>query len=221
MKRYFVLFVLILVAGCSGQPPAGGNGPVGKHREPKPVHSPAVTVPAGQEQRLAEIKVRLRDPNPEARQTAARELGQTRDPAAVPLCLALLDDEDLYVQVYAIQSLRMLRDERALPTLCRMLDEDHDPLVYSNIMRTLETIGSRDAVPALIHATRSRDPSVRYDAARALGELGDSRAVAALEALLEDEDTPERRDKRGVIQTTNGDRVCDQARRSLEKIREQ
>jgi len=61
-------------------------------------------------------------------------------------------------------------------------------LAARNAVRRLVRIG-RPAVPALIEATRHRDPWARSWAGQALGQIGDPRAAPALKALLRDPNT--------------------------------
>ena len=155
----------------------------------------------------------------EARRTAAYELGQSRDPQAAARLLAALDDADLYVKTYAIQSLATLKAKDAVAPCCALLRSDAPPLVLVNAIKALATIGDPAAVPALIEATRHENAFVRHDAAWALGEFADPRAIPALEALLADTTIPVERDESGLTSQTSIYSVSDHAQRSLAKIR--
>jgi HEAT repeat protein len=74
----------------------------------------------------------------------------------------------------------------------------------------------REAVPVLIEMTGHLDAFVRQDAARALGELGDRRAIPALSALLSDHTKPYRRTENGSV--SNIHTVAQVARAALEQV---
>lgn len=155
----------------------------------------------------------------EKRRTAAYELGQNGSSLAVPHLIAALDDADLQVRIYAIQSLRDLRDPLAVQPLCELLEKQSaEPLIVSNIMRALGAIRSNQALPTLLEALRSDDPFTRYDAAFALGEIGDPSAIPALEKLSTDTTMPERAAGQGGAQSTVYS-VGEQAQRAIELLR--
>jgi hypothetical protein len=71
------------------------------------------------------------------RKTAAWELGQTGNAAAIPLLLAALGDGNQDVKIYAIQALSELRSKEAVPALCKYLKEESTRLILSNSLRAL------------------------------------------------------------------------------------
>lgn len=155
----------------------------------------------------------------EKRRTAAYELGGSTDPDAVSKLLDALDDPDLYVRVYAIQSLRDLKDSQAVPRLCRLLEEQaSEPLIVSNVTKALGSIGSPKAIPTLVAALESDDAFTRYDAAYALGEIGDPSAIPVLEKLLSDKTKPESHDDNGLLQNSTLYTVGEQAQRAIDMI---
>jgi HEAT repeat protein len=127
-----------------------------------------------------------------------------------------LQDSDVDVRRSSIQSLTALRDHKSVPMLTALLATERETRVIGNIIRALTAINDRDAVPALIDMTRHTFAGVRYDAAKALGTLGDRRAIPALTLLCDDTVRPEEWSRRGGHLWP--DRVCDQARRSLQSL---
>jgi HEAT repeat protein len=99
----------------------------------------------------------------EARRMAAWALGFLADDHATPALVRALSDrtEDTEVRVYAAEALGHLQPERG-----------HD-----------------EALAALLHALTDREPAVRFWAAFALGNLGDDRAIPALQRLAERDST--------------------------------
>lgn len=155
----------------------------------------------------------------EARRRAAYELGEFNDSRATAQLLAALDDQDIYVRTYAMQSLAKLKAKDAVGPCCALLQADQPRLVHVNAIRALGEIGDPAAVPALIEATRHANAFVRHDAAWALGELGDPHAMEALEALLSDKTIPVEKDEDGFTSQTSIYSVSDQAERALSRIR--
>ena len=165
------------------------------------------------------LAAQLTSDDVQARRTAAYELGRSKDRNAVARLLAALDDPDMYVRTYAIQSLKDLRAKEAVAPCCALLSSDAPQLVLVNAIKALADIRDPVAVPALIDATRHENAFIRHDAAWALGEFADARAIPALEALLADKAVPVERDKDGLPTQTSIYSVADHAQRSLDKIR--
>jgi HEAT repeat protein len=69
---------------------------------------------------------------------------------------------------------------------------DGQPNVRASVVTSLGMLKDRRAVPLLIGALQRDDNSyVRWHAARALGELGDARAVGPLQVIEADENEDE------------------------------
>jgi len=136
---------------------------------------------------------------------------------ALDVLLHCLQDPDPDVRRYSVQSLAAHRSRQSVPMLTALLATEKETLVLGNIIRALTEINDRGAVPALIDVTRHPFAGVRYEAARALGALGDRRAIPALTLLCDDVVRPEERDATGGARRWP-DRVCDQARRSLQSL---
>ena len=136
----------------------------------------------------------------EERRNAAYGLGKHDDVNVAPRLIDLLSDPDLYVRVYAIQTLRDIKDERAVLPLCELLDKPNpEDLIPSNVTRALAAIGDRRAVPTLIKALESPDSFTRSDAAYALGEIGDPSAIPSLRQLEHDATLPRRYHDNGGV----------------------
>ena len=154
------------------------------------------------------------------RLAAIHALGRLTGMEAEQLVLSQLAEPDLDIRRVAIESLADLRSGVAVPALIALLHPGMERLILINVIGALRRIGDVRAVPALIAATCYANPWARYDAAQALGELGDRQAISALQALLDDTLRPEERDANGGLRATTTYRICDQARMALEKLRQ-
>jgi HEAT repeat protein len=127
----------------------------------------------------------LRNEEVSVRRDAAETLGKMGDVRAVePLLTAAVSDTDAIVRSSAAMALQHVDEARAVKSLIGVLCE-------ANWFRrwyateALVRIG-KNAVPALVAALEDPDSNVRRHAARALGKIGEARAVKPLAAALRD-----------------------------------
>jgi aminopeptidase N len=154
---------------------------------------------------------------------AARALGRTRDPAALALLVEMLERPSWFdvVRAGAIDGLAALRDERAASYL-------RDGVRYGQPSRARRAAAL--SLPKVVADRKTRDtlelllddpdPLVRIDVVRALGDLGDANARAALSERVDIEsDARVRRRLREVIRDlAEPRRDADQARDDIEKL---
>jgi HEAT repeat protein len=129
--------------------------------------------------RLAELGSSSRS----MRREAVEALGKLRDARAVEPLIVALEDDDWWVRSGAARALRKLGDTRAVEPLIAVL-RDEEELVRQHALRALGQIWQLPDLTRL----GSNDRSVQEEAAEALGELGDTRAVEPLIAALKDKD---------------------------------
>ncbi|MFB6128426.1 MAG: HEAT repeat domain-containing protein [Halorhabdus sp.] len=91
----------------------------------------------------------------------------------------------------AIRVLGKIGDDRAVETLVDFLDGD--PALQRVTLRALGEIGSQEATQAVANCLAEDNDSVRSSAARALGLLGDTRAIDPLADVLAGDDADEAR----------------------------
>jgi HEAT repeat protein len=122
--------------------------------------------------------------NPNNRWWALRALAVIRDPQ-VPLQLReALRDPDYTIRQCAALGLSHQSDLDAIPDLIQALD-DKDSLVVRLAGDALTAVGG-PAVTALIETLESGSNGARVEAARALGVIGDTRAIPAMFDAWED-----------------------------------
>jgi len=95
----------------------------------------------------------------------------------------------LMLRVHAVCMLADMKDEMAVPALCKVLRQDPSPLSRHEAAFSLGQLGFKSAVPALLEAM-AKDESVlvRHESAVALGSIGDEGAKEGLEEACRDAD---------------------------------
>ena len=125
----------------------------------------------------------LQDKGQSVRGNAARALAKIGDVRAVDPLIAALDDEEKTVRHAAVSALGEIGDVRAVgPLIAAFDDEDW---VRHLALKALVPFGPL-AVDPLTAALEDASGSVREAAARALGEIGETRTVPSLIAALDD-----------------------------------
>lgn len=122
---------------------------------------------------------------------ASEVLRQVGKPAVMPLISALNGDKETIIWK-AAEILGEIRDERAVePLIALLLDESKDEWNRGHYVATsLGKIGDVGAVEPLIKlASRHTEDMLTCMSVRALGDIGNRRAVDHLVAILEDERT--------------------------------
>ena len=99
------------------------------------------------------------------------------------LALAALSDPDRDVRVQAVRLLATFHDNRAIQPLLNALADEHWSVRESAEYAVLNL--QKKAFPHLLKTLESTSWTQRFRAARLLGEIGDSRAIKPLEALLQ------------------------------------
>jgi HEAT repeat protein len=126
----------------------------------------------------------LRDQAPEVRRAVVSKLINDPAPGTTDALLAALQDErDPRVASWLLSALGRLRERGALTPAVRWLDH---PDAGASAVKALAAIGTSTAVRHIRSALTDglRTPHVRATAARALGELGDRKAVDLLLPLI-------------------------------------
>jgi HEAT repeat protein len=131
------------------------------------------------------LKGFLQDPNEEVRWWAVRSLAEIHDPEVIPLLLQALNDPKPAVRQCAALALRHQTDPAAIHPLIQALSLP-DRLMARLAADALIAIGE-ETVPALIDVLQNNSQGARLEAARALGEIGDPRAIPALFNALDED----------------------------------
>lgn len=128
----------------------------------------------------------IHDKRPAMRESAAHVLGLVGNASAIPVLTAALSDPASNVRAQAIKALGRIKDPAAVPPLLSAL-RGADEQTGSQIFAALVQLG-HFAVPPLIENMSSNSAWLRWQCARALGEIGDQRAIPVLVRALTDVD---------------------------------
>jgi aminopeptidase N len=177
--------------------------------------------------RAAEVlkKIVLRDPSYLVEAEAARALGATRQAAAFDTLLDVIDRPSWadVVRGGAIDGLANLRDERAVPHVVARTRYGYPTRGRRAAISALPKLASdRKARETLEDLLEEKDPYLRVDVVRAIGDLGDSKARGALTRQLDrDLDGRVRRRIREALRDLGGAsrREADRLREELDALR--
>ena len=137
---------------------------------------------------IRHLAAALDDPSPRVRSAAAQALSHLPAAAARGPLLSATRDADAWVRYYAVRSLGEVREPSAVPRLSELAASD--PAMHVRIA-ALETIGAIDgptAIDTLLPYVADEHADLAAAALRALGEVCDDRAAAALKGALRSPD---------------------------------
>ncbi len=128
----------------------------------------------------------LKTGQPDERAEAIKYVGDNQYAPAVPLLAQLVEESDPGTRYLAAQALGKIGDEAesAVSSLLIAL-RANDMYLRVAVTSALINIGN-PSVPGLIKALFDRNKAVRRAAAKALGKIGNPRAIQALEVAVKD-----------------------------------
>lgn len=127
----------------------------------------------------------LADTDPRIRWTAAYLLGLRGADESIPHLRDMLERGALPERMRAVEALANVRREESAFVLILALEMRGTPMHHA-AWRSLNDLGKL-AAPALTQALEHQDEHIRWHAARALGQIGDTRAIETLATGLCDE----------------------------------
>jgi HEAT repeat protein len=144
-----------------------------------------VTARIERERALAEQLAHTRE---DARVSAALALAEDESLEPSPPLLAALGDESWRVRRVAVEGLARRAAPEAIMALLASVRENHHNLGILNSALQVLAMSDVDTLSPLVEFLQGEDPDLRMQAALALGEQRDARAVPALIDALGDED---------------------------------
>jgi HEAT repeat protein len=160
--------------------PGHASGPQGKNEDAARRVAVLDALARGGSRSISALVSALRSNDDDVAMYAATALGESRDPAAVPHLIRLLQHPDLNVAQAAIDALGKLRAQSAAAPIEAMLEAD--PWLRFAAAHALGEIGHPGSVHALMRA--ASDPAISELAVEALGKIATVPAVAVLADLL-------------------------------------
>ncbi len=117
---------------------------------------------------------------------AIHQLVKIGKPAVLPL-IDLLHDEDMEAKSFGVDCLGRLKDQRAIDPLLKLLDEENDLLRFDVIL-ALGNLGYTEIFDQVSEfLTNKGNPAqLRIDAAEALGNMRDERAIEPMTKVFLD-----------------------------------
>lgn len=144
-----------------------------------------VTARLDYERELAE---QLSSPDEATRLKAAQTLAEDEALESTPKLIGALGDESWRVRQAAVSGLTPRAEPETIAALLRLLREEHRNLSVLNSALEVLVMSDVDIISPLTEFLRDPDVDLRIQAALALGERRDLRAVPALLQALEDAD---------------------------------
>jgi HEAT repeat protein len=145
----------------------------------------------------------LHDYDPEKRRHAASALGRMQDERAVSYLIELLKDSVPNVRFTAAAGLGQIGDPLAVSYLVKLLTsvDKHDTAPRRVVVWALGQIGDVHASSALLAILHDPADGAYYDAAIALGRMGDRRSIAPLKMARTHIDSGIREEAARLLQT--------------------
>ena len=146
---------------------------------------------------ISQLKRRLADPDIDTRKATALSVGQAGIRELVPELVEIMEGKteiEKDVRRAATQGLGELADETTTDALIAVMNNDDNHVeIRRDASRALGKIGTDKAVTALVEKlTALHEAQItrgfRLDAIKALGEAKNSKAIALLELILQDQD---------------------------------
>lgn len=131
----------------------------------------------------------LKSPDPYVRRQAAEQLGNLRDPKAIPHLKKLLTDENPFVRQTAVDSLGLIRSKEVLDDILFVLSNDKEVQVRQSAVVALGYIGSTDEKVVSLLTKLLEDEneslSIKYAVCNTLSILRSTQPVSVLIDLFE------------------------------------
>jgi len=127
----------------------------------------------------------LSSPDADTRWWAIRTLAGISSPQSISLLIDALRDEDLSVRQCAALALRHQPDPRSVPELTKSIFSPN-PLLAHLAADALTAVGEPAVLP-LLEIIKNGSRTARLEAVRALGIIGDTRAIPTLYAAMDED----------------------------------
>jgi len=155
----------------------------------------------------------------QGRQNILYELNELKYPEIKSLLEKALNDENEYVRIIAIQSIKGNMQIESIDKLITMFKETENHTLISNLTKTFVEFQLDKPIPVLVKKLNSKNEMVIYDCVWALGEIGSDSEIETLEQLTSNSNIPQIYDDEGVLSQTTQFSIGQMAEKSIVKIR--
>lgn len=166
-----------------------------------------------------ELLNQFNSPEMQGRQNILYELNELKYPRIKPLLEASLEDENKYVKIIAIQSIKKNRQVESIDKLIKLFEETEDHTLVSNLTRTFVTFQIRKPIPALLEKLNSKNDMIIYDCISTIGEIGNDSEIIVLQQFTSNPNVPTIYDDNGILSQTAQFSIGEIAQKSIELIR--
>lgn len=139
---------------------------------------------------IANVFLKLRDPDPDVRVWALDEIGTRKPPGSLEILRIFITDPEPAIRVAAACNLGELEDARAIEPLVESARNDESENVRGEAIAALSAFHDPAIMDLLVEEARrpKRSRRPRQEIAKQLGRYDTEAAVDALSELLKDED---------------------------------
>jgi HEAT repeat protein len=159
------------------------------------------------------------NPRNEGRQHILYKLNELKYPDIKDLLETALSDENEYVRIIAIQSIKENMQVESIDELISMFKETENHTLVSNLTRTFVEFQLDKPISALVEKLNSKNEMIIYDCIWALGEIGRDSEIEALKQLTSNSNVPKIYDDNGILSQTTQFSIGEMAKKSIKKIK--
>jgi HEAT repeat protein len=148
------------------------------------------------------------------------ELIELKYPEIKYLHETALEDENEYVRIIAIQSIKDNMQVESIEKLIETFKETENRTIVSNLTRTFVTFQLGDPISAIVEKLNSKNEMIIYDCIWALDEIGNQSEIEILQEWTSNSNVPKLYDDEGILSQYTQFSIGEIAMKSIEKNRE-
>lgn len=213
MWKYFII-LMILGSGCSN-----GNKETEIKKDEVSQLKGLESKTEDEMENFEQLIEQFNNPETEGRQNILYKLNELKYPEIESLLETALRDENEYVRIIAIQSIKANMQVESIDKLINIFNETENHTLVSNLTKTFVEFQLRKPIPALIEKLNSKNEMIVYDCIWALGEIGSDSEIEALQHLTSNSNIPKIYNDEGFLSQTTQFSIGEIAEKSIMKIK--
>jgi len=155
----------------------------------------------------------------EGRQNILYKLNKLKYPDIKDLLETALSDENEYVRIIAIQSIKSNMQVESIDKLISMFKETENHTLVSNLTKTFVEFQLDKPISALVEKLNSKNEMIIYYCIWTLGEIGSDSEIEVLQQLTSNSNIPKIYDDEGFLSQTTQISIGEMAEKSIIKIK--